>query len=1676
MTPSQNLTRRPPLRDFLSQVATPRTPALSRSAISTIRYNRLISTSACSYSPQEKQERISQTVPSFPRPAKIPQTQPERQGDGAASSHSSIDVSSISPAVGNKGRTSRRSRRKKPVPPPEVESDENLSVDPNSMYVPQELIHKLMDEKEYEKILDEPLEGITVQETDEKGKPIQPEDEGKSNFKTLREAEAYHTELRDKINEINEELRRRGVNVADDDVDDMLEELGWDIPGKDFDQAKAWREMDLGIHPEFDGANSRQPLHDKVAEAFDREVAQMSSDEFENFANLAGSLGMDRKLFYKAARSAGRSEADAPSENIRPGNKMTAPTGMPSPENEDSVQFFKAMAENPEIMAKLMREMPEDGEVLDYSKMDEEDMASWKQTEKDFDMILEKMQQDPEGLQRWFDEIESGKMPEELRLEDDQEEADEEESDYSPEMLEDMKRQIDPETAAELRKRGIDPDGPPNLTLDDVPKDVAAFMGLKPKRHLQQSLAQLKKLTQDIDMEDIADSLQENFEPFFKSKKTASFKKEKAANAMSTTAHEVQSQAPEDETSEIISVASKKALKDTNTALEEYSEATQASNEKSHEPKIAVNPEIAPTTKQVFTSNSRREVVADELSASKKDILENNLPGLNTKKNSLSSNSKNTPSSTEEQQPSAPICSDSSIVSPTASEIPASTIYQQSFHQPRLQASVILDKIPETSTKVAKENEAFPTLEEAMEEASSKMEKLHNDPELAELKKMIKEVKDAEETESIPALEELLKETTSNIDKLPRDLELTELKEMMRKVKDLSGLNTSVQNMDTEEEEKSQLEHKRAQMEAEIDRDDERLSREQELLERLESVLQRPGGVDDTTLNEMAKFIAQLEGDETSGQQSGDSDEQHEGVRASAENIEQKVEQALHDLKDFMSREDSPLTPETKEMIMKEVSQGEKLLGQIKDMPRDGASQSSQMPQHEMNQMFLQNICISPHPGAHDHEKATIRQLNVAMVNAAEKLGKGQAIPEDAVRNMWSMLNKVVAPKRTLGVSPSQVPKLTWDFLWTVFDNEMLPGRWHYIYHLGKLMAKANMTLLPGQQLLVIAAMFETGHQDAAINNWKRARSTLGQDPNTAFSYYELGISMFCLSKDLKRAEVVVGEALNLEHAINPRLVMPFIDTCAKTPDWKEKAWLYYRDLRDRLANTMVIQDYDIIIGSFLAGNEVEYGLYAFVDMMSGGAVDMTRHTKLPKTYANKFFVGKWLKRLIGARDLDGAAKVVHMMMEKGVTPAPMQLNGLIGACFRSGDSNKLAMGEHFALRMIRSRIDFVATRGRRIEPQLEGPIRAQLASPQHDRWPRASSETFALLAEFYRASVSFSKLAELWEVLKAAEIEVDGFLLAPLLQHYLKTGQGDAGLEFFFQSVNRLRPHLRWDTFKPLWLSLIVNRANTDIPHVGPLAQDQKIARRLFREMMMSDKYLRIDKMRAPEVLSRTILGTFQKLQDWPGMLVAFRTLVGWFGLVVTDELALQVLTGDWRSARNLRSSRPARSQQAAHKLARFLAHRLKASGRDPKTLSAEERSNEITLYIDRVISSQMPKVDSDNEANSKQLKKAFDDMAVKFDSKALKRHATMQNQLAQSALEAHALDTTISERSAWVDKAKPILVESKLPLRGTRNNKLGYIEAMKQGVMPGAKKAFSTWFNSQMLERGILGKYLKQ
>lgn len=589
-------------------------------------------------------------------------------------------------------------------------------------------------------------------------------------------------------------------------------------------------------------------------------------------------------------------------------------------------------------------------------------------------------------------------------------------------------------------------------------------------------------------------------------------------------------------------------------------------------------------------------------------------------------------------------------------------------------------------------------------------------------------------------------------------------------------------------------------------------------------------------------------------------------------------------------------------------------------------------------------------------QRQHVSKLNNYMQRACREMQRGR-LDATHIANVWKAYS---GARRGLLASRASIPSEdVWQFLWRVlsWEGKINPSRMTHVYVLARDMGTAGCALSQAQRLLVMEAMFIEGYKKQAIDNWKRAAATIGSDPEVAQSYWELGVRMCSLEGDLERAERAANTLLDPPYDVDPRILLPFLRACTVNEATQEKAWGVYRRLRSLLGDSMTIEDYDGIINCFLSTNQTQYGLEAFVDMMFSGAIDLHGQTKLPSAVSNRFFLGKWLKRLIGAGDLDGAMNVLQFMHSKGIMGAAIQVNGLIGALMRTETAENQQKAEELAWAMIDSRLLYVDLRERKA--LMEWPAQLYSNSRSQSRGdgrqavsfvPRATLETISLLAENYRQRGLHGRMEELWAASKDAKISADVFMMNQFMESYNNEGKGDKARDLYRRLTREHRIVPDSHTFLDLFKSLDVHFIRSTSLSQEDRAEAEELCRSMFRDMMKAGRSI-LDEEGIHAALARTILLSFRRCEDHFGLLVALRALRDHFGFVPSDMLVLEMVAG--RPAQHRDSPRATRQLvKSSHLIERMLTEgRLEAaeSGelRAPRT--PEEKARELVSVLEK-------------------------------------------------------------------------------------------------------------------------------
>lgn len=595
-------------------------------------------------------------------------------------------------------------------------------------------------------------------------------------------------------------------------------------------------------------------------------------------------------------------------------------------------------------------------------------------------------------------------------------------------------------------------------------------------------------------------------------------------------------------------------------------------------------------------------------------------------------------------------------------------------------------------------------------------------------------------------------------------------------------------------------------------------------------------------------------------------------------------------------------------------------------LQRDGPPGSLEAYQKALETYDVMSSDFMPIPliadvteGGGKMRKSELQKLNQALarlnrsIERCITLLRKNELDHRHISKLWAYFTQA---KSILTDPQRLVPKSAWNDLWTIlsWESDRNPKRMAYIRGLCHTMRAHGTELSDQQQLLQIESAFSEGYESVATENWKRLRPTLGSSPSCAMAFWELGVRLWAQVGDIERAERACQAVLDRASPSTPadsRVLLHLIKAYASTSDLAdaEKGFRLYRRMRDlaaELDRPMEIEDYDDAISIFLTTGHTDYAMYTFTDMIYSGTVNLYGKKKLPSPVKNSFFFGKWLKRLIGARDLDGAYKVLVYMQDNGVMAASVQVNGLIGAWLRSRTEENRKKAELLAWSMIRARKAFVELRQR--ERSIEWPIRLYDGRPRDSEHrgddldytmvPRATAETFVLLAENYRERGLFRRLEELFVAYKECEIGGDAMMMNELIMAAVSQGDAEKARELYELMVHEHGILPNTDTYAVLFKSLPVNaRRGRQILRTAPelSAFSQTQARAYFRDMVSSTG-LRLDRRptrhgELSEGQVKLILHSFRKCNDWAGMIVALVCLRDVMRFKITRNVLLEMI-----------------------------------------------------------------------------------------------------------------------------------------------------------------------------------------
>lgn len=666
-----------------------------------------------------------------------------------------------------------------------------------------------------------------------------------------------------------------------------------------------------------------------------------------------------------------------------------------------------------------------------------------------------------------------------------------------------------------------------------------------------------------------------------------------------------------------------------------------------------------------------------------------------------------------------------------------------------------------------------------------------------------------------------------------------------------------------------------------------------------------------------------------------------------------------------------------------------------------------------------------------------IRALQQCVVKTSGMLRQGSRGRRALLlrRGAWS---SYLMSRSALLARPDKVPLSLWSGLWNTFaqiDTSEYIDRMAQLKYLGDDIRKIGISMDSDQTLLYIEALLAQGDAVIASKLWESLEAQFKSSGNLR-DYYRLGINIFSQQGRVDRALQIANVAFQETKDVDDyRILLPIIQACLLSRDryGVQMAWALYIRLRVHLGSHLTMSDYDLITLSFLQADRLDLALGVFTDMMLqpdvpkgkdsaelygalAGNKDRLQSldigeaeldlqssstlTSLPPKFRNKFFLGSWLKKLIGEGQLDAAKKIIDFAPRMGIIPDARHINGLIGALFREGTGKSAHLAEQMASKMIASRLGFVRTR--ELDSKLERPIRALATSDKPDAkslalslndTPKATIETFCILIQQYRRQQKQQKLLHLFDTIREAKISPNTYFMNELLNMDARTHRIGWAFNTYFSltKAKGLRPN--YETFRILYslecqsLDRVLRSGNQ---------ASYTMPRQLFSEMMKYRPFLQKEG-NIPRDLYDAIIFGFSLAQDQAGTAVALRALERYFDVYPNEGTARTVIlqlarlghrdeAGHRLRRLNIRTSaskqRIAQVTQILENLKQERANATSQQGKNLEQLTDDEKAEEslsvLLSLLHHAFQSRMGTEDEDVLATMELSRKAAEEMGV--------------------------------------------------------------------------------------------------
>lgn len=420
----------------------------------------------------------------------------------------------------------------------------------------------------------------------------------------------------------------------------------------------------------------------------------------------------------------------------------------------------------------------------------------------------------------------------------------------------------------------------------------------------------------------------------------------------------------------------------------------------------------------------------------------------------------------------------------------------------------------------------------------------------------------------------------------------------------------------------------------------------------------------------------------------------------------------------------------------------------------------------------------------------------------------------------WALRTTYHHLKRSSPEILTAMPDKAWDLLWKVQEKDISTQK-PAVRHLEELerdMAAWGNYQPVGRRVRHLDDLFRSGRRDQALDGWEKDH----EDSNgrTRHDYkpehLELGARLYASSGYPDRAREIMQELFELYPSWDTTIMKTVFraHTGSSLVRHHDLAHEIYEDLKGRLGEKLVLEDYDACFLGFLEARHLTYAKLVFRDMIreghlaqkySPGAVkevlsrlhmlyqlgtDIAKMTSiglqatksLPSVYHTHVFA-HWMRSAVMSNTPEAAEQILDLMFRRNSQPQTVHFNLLLKALMRTASERSeqnpfVLKAEDIGWRMIEeSRKAFVQQLPHVPASELISRLADENDEVESDdnnfrQVPQANVTTFAIMIKHHASKLQWEHVDYLTRQLKDSGIRPTTALMNILINNKCRQGK----------------------------------------------------------------------------------------------------------------------------------------------------------------------------------------------------------------------------------------------------------------------------------------------------------------